>query len=167
MAFFIFVTNKQQQTKEVTMKKILLILAAFALTIMTGCGADGSTIREEYKSSVPAKFLRTAQNDVIDTMYVTVKNCDETESYRIPVSQYEYFRNGNKILIKEFFTGEEYVFNGKDYKLIVNTEFITHEYGCSDSDQIIKQIRQKEMERAKAAWEYEKAQREKTKEKIE
>ena len=145
------------------MKKILLILAAFALTIMTGCGADEGSIREEYKSSVPAKFLRTAQNDVIDTMFVTVKNCDETESYRIPVSQYEYFRNGNKILIKEFFTGEEYVFNGKDYKLIVNTDLVTREFGCSDSDQMIKLIRKKEMERAKAAWEYEKAKREKEK----
>ena len=145
------------------MKKILLILAAFALTIMTGCGADGSTNREEYKSSVPTKFLRTAQNDVIDTMFVTVKNCDETESYRIPVKQYEYFRNGNKILIKELFTDKEYVFNGKDYKLIVNTDLVTREFGCSDSDQMIKLIRQKEMERAKAAWEYEKAKREKEK----
>lgn len=145
------------------MKKILLILAAFALTIMTGCGVDEGSIREEYKSSVPTKFLRTEQNDIIDTNFVTVQSCDETENYRIPVKQYEYFRNGNKILIKELFTDKEYVFNGKDYKLIDNTGLVTREFGCDDSAQLIKEIRKRELERAKAAWEYEQAQREKTK----
>ena len=148
------------------MKKILLILAAFALTIMTGCGADGSTIREEYKSSVPTKFLRTAQNDIIDTIFVTVQSCDETENYRIPMKQYEYFSNVNQILIKELFTDKEYVFNGKDYKLIDNTGLATREFGCSDSEQLIKQIHKRELERAKAAWEFEQSQREKEKEKI-
>lgn len=145
------------------MKKILLILAAFALTIMTGCGADGSSIREEYKSSVPEKFLRTAQNDIIDTNFVTVQSCDETENYRIPVLQYEYFRTANKIMIKELFTNKEYVFNGKNYKLIDNTGLVTREFGCDDSEQLVKQIRKKELERAKAAWEFEQSQREKTK----
>ena len=139
------------------MKKILLIIAAFALTIMTGCGVDESNIREEYKSSVPTKFLRTAQNDIIDTNFVTVQNCDETENYRIPVKQYEYFRNGNKILIKELFTDKEYVFNGKDYKLIDNNGLVTREFGCDDSEQMIKQIRKHELERAKASLRYEKA----------
>lgn len=148
------------------MKKILLILAAFALTIMTGCGADGSTIREEYKSSVPTKFLRSSQNDIIDTIFVTVQSCDETETYRIPMKQYEYFRNVNKILIKEHFTDKEYVFNGKDYKLIDNTGLVTREFGCDDSAQLVKQIRKKELERAKAAWEFEQAKRELTKEKL-
>ena len=143
------------------MKKILLILAAFALTIMTGCGVDEGTTREEYKSSVPTKFLRTTQNDIIDTNFVTVQNCDDTENYRIPVKQYEYFRNGNKILIKELFTDKEYVFNGKDYKLIDNNGLVTREFGCDDSEQMIKQIRKRELERAKAALRYEK-----TKEKL-
>lgn len=145
------------------MKKILLILAAFALTIMTGCGADGGSIREEYKSSVPEKFLRTAQNDIIDTNFVTVQSCDETENYRIPVLQYEYSRTANKILIKELFTNKEYVFNGKNYKLIDNTGLVTREFGCDDSEQLVKQISKRELERAKAAWEFEQAQREKTK----
>ena len=145
------------------MKKILLIIAAFALTIMTGCGADESNIREEYKSSVPAKFLRTAQNDIIDTNFVTVQSCDETENYRIPVLQYEYFRTANKILIKELFTNKEYVFNGKNYKLIDNTGLVTREFGCDDSEQMVKQIRKRELEQAKAAWEFEQSQREKTK----
>lgn len=148
------------------MKKILLILAAFALTIMTGCGADGSTIREEYKSSVPTKFLRTEQNDitnVIDTAFVIVQSCDLTETYRIPLLQYEYFRTANKILVKELFTEKEYVFNGKDYKLIDNNGMVTRIFGCDDSAQLIKEIRKRELERAKAAWEFEQAQREKTK----
>lgn len=110
------------------MKKIMFILLAFALSIMTGCGAHN----EEYKSSVPEKFLLSAENNLYDTTWVTVKSCDGTESYRIASNAYKYNYKNDKFSIFETFTDKQYVFDGKKYELIREFRGVTTTWGCED-----------------------------------
>lgn len=110
------------------MKKIIIILLAFALAIMTGCGAHN----EEYKSSVPEKFLLSAENNLNDTTWVRVKSCDGTESYRIASNAYKYNYRNDKFSVIESFTHKQYVFDGKKYELIREFRGITTTWGCED-----------------------------------
>lgn len=120
------------------MKKIIIILLAFALAIMTGCGAHN----EEYKSSVPEKFLLSAENNLNDTTWVTVKSCDGTESYRIASNAYKYNYRNDKFSVLESFTHKQYVFDGKKYELIREFRGITTTWGCEDYklDKITKDL---------------------------
>ena len=119
----------------------------FILGILIGVlGAAGifylvwtlDTNSHSYISEVPAKFLRSEQNDIIDTNFAIVSNCEGTESYRIPWITIEHRSNIGKIYIKENFTNNEYVFNDKEYKVnfteltkVPNRVLETYrEFGC-------------------------------------
>ena len=137
---------------------IVSVMLVVIIALLAICGIVNKN-NPGYASTVPEKFLRSADNDIIDSNFITVSSCDGKESFRIPVNIIEYRRPIGKIYIVEKFTDREYVFDDKEYQAIIDHNGISQTiFGCPIEEKLFKLVKEKEEAVAKAQLEAEIAQ---------